>query len=196
MFLTIPSEDPAEEETFRQEMREIAAKVEELKMKGNDAFKRGEYKTAYVLYTACLSLRHHDSKKNLLYHLNRAAVALKLKMYDEAAKDASETIMKGDKLKPGQLAKAYFRRGQAMFFLGDWTKAEDDYTKALTCQPGEPTVVEQVAEIKRMRGLSTEEQTAWKTAQTLHAATLEMICESDAELRRLVEEVLGHSIAD
>ncbi|KAF8143326.1 hypothetical protein K438DRAFT_1993949 [Mycena galopus ATCC 62051] len=167
----------------KREWAEADAKSAELKIQGNEAFKREDYKTAYVLYTACMHLSGHEP----LYPLNRAAVALKLKLYDTAVGDSSAAIAKGD----FNLAKAHFRRGQAEYFLGNWTKAEEDYTKALKLQPGDPNVVAQVAELKRLRSLSAEDQAAWISAQN-HVTTLGIF--EPGELKRRVEEVLGSSI--
>ncbi|KAJ7879479.1 TPR-like protein [Mycena olivaceomarginata] len=194
MFLQMMRDDAAERERTgetqmeqvlreKREWAEADARSAELKATGNDAFKRGEYKTAYVLYTACMHLSGHEP----LYPLNRAAVALKLKLYDTAAEDASGAIAAGN----FNSAKAYFRRGQARYFLGDWAKAEEDYAEALKLQPGDRSVVDQVAELKRLRGLPTEDQAAWIAAQ---APLTQVDVFGAGEVRRRVEEVLGTSL--
>ncbi|KAJ6594585.1 TPR-like protein, partial [Mycena capillaripes] len=114
------------------------AKSAELKIKGNDAFKIGDYKTAYVIYTACIYLSGHEP----LYHLNKAAVALS-ELSSQRKKLRKQAISKGN----FNRAKAHFRRGQAMYFLGKWDKAGEDYAIALTLQPGDRSVVDQVAEL-------------------------------------------------
>ncbi|KAJ6507400.1 hypothetical protein C8R47DRAFT_93036 [Mycena vitilis] len=98
-FLEMMRQDAAErertgetqEQQMLREKREWAeqdAKSAQLKIKGNEAFKKGDYKTAYVLYSVCVIQSSHEP----LYPLNRAAVALKLKLYKTAAKDASSAI--------------------------------------------------------------------------------------------------------
>ncbi|KAJ7467028.1 TPR-like protein [Mycena latifolia] len=167
----------------KREWAEADAKSAELKAQGNDAFKRGDYQAAFTVYTACIHLSGHEP----LYSLNRAAVALKLKLYEMAVKDASDAIDKGN----FNRAKAYFRRGQGSSFLGDWDKAEEDYKKALELQPGDRSIVEQITELNRLRGLSSDDQASWISAQ--EPATLGDIFEG-GELKRRVEEVLGRSV--
>ncbi|KAJ7090914.1 TPR-like protein [Mycena belliarum] len=173
------------EQQMLREKREWAvadAKSAELKIQGNDAFKIGDYKAAFAVYTACIHLSSHEP----LYSLNRAAVALKLKLYETAVQDASDAIDKGN----FHRAKAHFRRGQAKCFLGDWNKAEEDYNQALKLQPGDRSIVEQIAELKRLRGLSTDKQSAWISAH--EPAKLSDIFESH-DLKRRVEELLKPS---
>ncbi|KAJ7502503.1 TPR-like protein [Mycena galericulata] len=193
-FLKMMQNDAAERErtgetAYEQMMREkrewaeADAKSAELKVRGNEAFKNGEYKAAYVIYTVCIYLSPHEP----LYPLNRAAVALKLRLYSMAAEDASSAIDNGD----FNRAKAHFRRGQAMLKLGSWDNAGQDYAKALALQPGDRNIVEQVAELERLRGLSPDEQAAWISAQA--PATLQDIFEP-GELKQQAEEVLGRSL--
>lgn len=56
----------------KREWAEADAKSAKLKLQGNEAFKEGDYKTAFVIYSACMSL----SPQEPLYPLNRVAVAL------------------------------------------------------------------------------------------------------------------------
>ncbi|KAJ7655734.1 hypothetical protein DFH06DRAFT_1473957 [Mycena polygramma] len=129
------------------------AKAAKLKVQGNAAFVNKEFELAYIIYTACNIL----SIQNPIYSLNRAAVALKLKVYDVALSDASMTIEKadaghGEGVKGFNLAKAYFRRGQARFhLLGDWEKAAEDYDSALALQPGDFEIVRGIKELKKLR---------------------------------------------
>ncbi|KAJ6572136.1 hypothetical protein B0H19DRAFT_1256046 [Mycena capillaripes] len=165
----------------KREWAEAAEKCAKLKDKGNGAFKSGDMKTAFVIYTACMRL---SPVPEPLYPLNRAAVALKLKLYTTAVEDASTAIFRGD----FNRVKAYFRRGQGRLFLGAWNDAEEDFGKALELQPGDQMVLEQLAESKRLRGLSVGEQTAWISAQS--KAELSDIFGQN-ELDRRVEEVLA-----
>lgn len=69
-----------EDEQMMREKREWAeddAKSAKLKDDGNAAFKDGDFKTAYAIYTACM----HLSSQEPLYPLNRAAVALSERSY-------------------------------------------------------------------------------------------------------------------
>ncbi|KAK7001299.1 serine/threonine protein phosphatase 5 [Favolaschia claudopus] len=165
----------------KREWAEADAKSAQLKSEGNDAFKAGDYQSAFVLYTACMHLSGHEP----LYFLNRAAVALKLKLYKTAAEDALLATKKGDY----NAAKAHFRRGQAKFFLGDWTEAEKEYQIALELQPGDPSILERVDELKKVQSLSADEQAAWIAAQK--PTTESDIFGGPGTLQRKVKEVLN-----
>ncbi|KAJ7162228.1 TPR-like protein [Mycena filopes] len=189
-LLQMMKEDAAERErtgeTAEQQMRReklewaaADARSAQLKIKGNEAFQAGNYETAFVIYTACMHLSPHEP----LYPLNRAAVALKLKMYETAVEDTSAALGKGDFNRP----KALFRRGQARCFLGELAKAEEDCAKALSLQPGDRAVVQQISEVKRVRALSTEDRTAWVSAQ---AKTTHLEVFGAGGLENQVEEIL------
>ncbi|KAJ7681003.1 hypothetical protein DFH06DRAFT_973948 [Mycena polygramma] len=165
----------------KSEWAQADAKSAELKIEGNNAFRTGDYKTAYVIYTTCSI----QSPLEPLYPLNRAAVALKLKLYEAAVEDASHAL---DQVYCNR-AKAHFRRGQAQYFLGKWDEAGADYAEALTLQPGDPSVIHGVAELNRLRNLPAEEQTTWILAQA--PVDLRDVFEPE-ELERRVEELLGH----
>ncbi|KAJ7162248.1 TPR-like protein [Mycena filopes] len=176
------------EEQMLREKREWAerdAKSAKLKEDGNAAFKNEDYKAAYVIYTACMAMSTHEP----LYPLNRAAVALKLKMYATAVRDATEAMERGDFKRP----KALFRRAQARSFLGDWVEADEDYTEALALQPGERNIIDGFEELKRLRSLPADQQTAWISGQK--EQTLEDVFEGGQdEVRKGVEGLVGFSI--
>ncbi|KAJ7762520.1 hypothetical protein B0H16DRAFT_1311797 [Mycena metata] len=172
---------------MRREWVEADVKSAKLREEGNTAFRNGDYKAAYVLYTACTCLCSHDP----LYFLNRAAVALKLKLYRSAVEDATDALEQGD-FNP---AKALFRRAQGRSFLGDWVEAEEDYTQALGLQPGDRSILNGVEELKRLRSLSADEQVAWISEQG--NLTLPDIFEGgEPEFKRRVEEILGHPVPE
>ncbi|KAJ6591345.1 hypothetical protein B0H10DRAFT_2091473 [Mycena sp. CBHHK59/15] len=167
----------------KREWAEADAKSAELKVQGNNAFKSGDYKTAFVFYTVCMHLSGHEP----LYPLNRAAASLKLKLHANAVDDASRAIDSGD----FNQAKAHFRRGQARCFLGEWDKAEEDYTKSLVLQPGDPNVIKESGELNRLRSLAPSEQAAWIAEQG--TLTMQDVFRP-GELKRRAEEILGKPI--
>ncbi|KAJ6594588.1 hypothetical protein B0H19DRAFT_974800 [Mycena capillaripes] len=169
----------------KREWAEADAKSAKLKVDGNEAFRTGDYKTAYVIYTACMQLSGHEP----LYPLNRAAVALKLKLYEKAVADASTAIENGD----FNQAKALFRRAQGRCFLGEFVGADEDYTTAMALQPGDRNIADGFDELKRLRSLPAEDQAVWISEQV--KATLSDIFEV-GELKRRVEEVLGYRLLD
>ncbi|KAJ7182952.1 TPR-like protein [Mycena crocata] len=137
----------------KHEWAAMDARSRKLKDEGNVAFRKGDFKTAYVIYTVCMEFSVHEP----LYPLNRAAVALKLKLYELAIKDTS-IVIERHKYKG---AKAHFRRGQALCFLGDWAGADEDYTKALALEPDEKNIHREIDQLKRLRGLSPADRAAW-----------------------------------
>ncbi|KAJ7162256.1 hypothetical protein C8R46DRAFT_904084, partial [Mycena filopes] len=172
---------------LREEREWAAAKSAEFREQGNVAFRSGDYKAAYVLYTAAMC-RYNVEPFNCL---NRAAVALKLKMYSSAVEDATDAMEKGD----FNRAKALFRRAQGSSFLGEWCCAEEDYKEALALQPGDRNVLDGLKELRRLRSLPVNKQTAWISEQ--NDLSLEDVFEDGVpELKRRVEEVLGHPVPE
>ncbi|KAF7305766.1 Serine/threonine protein phosphatase 5 [Mycena chlorophos] len=183
----VPRPGETQEEKILREKREWAeadAKSAELKEQGNAAFKDGDYKRALVVYTACMTLSPHEP----LYPLNRAAVGLRLKLYTTVIGDASEAIER-----EFRMAKAYFRRGQALHSLGEWSKAEADYAQALKLQPKDVLVLQQVNELKRLRALPSQEQTEWLATAKSSNVKMEAIL-SREELKGEVEHLLGRQL--
>ncbi|KAJ6531622.1 TPR-like protein [Mycena vulgaris] len=167
----------------KREWAEMDAKSAKLKDEGNAAFKNGDLKTAYIVYTVCMGLSCHEP----LYPLNRAAVALKLKLYDLVVEDASAAIERGD----FNRVKAYFRRAQGWRFLGEWGKADEDYTRALELQPDDLNILREVEELKKLRGLSPGDRAKWISA---HAKVTLLDVFKPGELKRRTEEVRIRSL--
>ncbi|KAJ6560316.1 hypothetical protein B0H19DRAFT_1147259 [Mycena capillaripes] len=193
----------------RQRRANEDAQSAKLKDEGNTAFKKGDFKMAYVLYTACM----HLCIRETLYPLNRAAVALKLKLYGNALQDANAVVEEenyntttlefqqklwivenaSEIINKANLhrIKGYFRRGQAWCFLGEWVKAEEDYGKALQLKLDDATIVREMDKLKTLRSLSAEEQAAWVSKQG--KVTLLDIFEP-GELKERIEELIGRKL--
>ena len=77
------------------------AQAASLKEQGNVAFTQGNFKEAFLIYSACVEL----SPPEPLYPLNRAAAGLKLRLYQEVEKDTGDALTSNS-----ESAKAYFRR--------------------------------------------------------------------------------------
>ncbi|KAJ7282571.1 TPR-like protein [Mycena rebaudengoi] len=164
----------------KREWAEADAKSAKLKIEANEAFKAGDYKTAFVIYTACIQLSGHEP----VYPLNRAAAALKLKLYESAVNDTSMAIEKGD----FNTAKAYFRRGQARYFLGEWSNADSDYQNALALSPGDQSVLQAIEALKVLHRLGPDGQAAWLSKQ---GKLMPKDIFEAGELKRRVEELSG-----
>ncbi|KAG8774408.1 hypothetical protein FRC15_001312 [Serendipita sp. 397] len=95
------------------------------KLKGNDAFKSGNFAAAVGAYTDAMLA---DPKDPTL-PLNRAAAYLKLNKFQDAERDCSKVLL----FDPKNI-KALFRRGQARAGLGDYTKALVDLDQVLSLE--------------------------------------------------------------
>ncbi|KAG5644311.1 hypothetical protein DXG03_008729 [Asterophora parasitica] len=127
-----------------------------LKPVGNASFVAGDYKRAFLVYSACTQLSPHEA----VYHLNCAAAALKLRVYEEAYDSAMEALESGGTGGPG-LAKAYFRRAQARKSLGLLAEAAEDLMEASRRQPGDVSVQKEMEEVKNLELLGPTELEEW-----------------------------------
>ncbi|GLB37991.1 putative response to arachidonic acid [Lyophyllum shimeji] len=130
------------------------ARAAALKAQGNAAFSQGDFKQAFLVYSACAMLSPHEP----VYTLNRSAAALKLGCFEQAEQDAGLVLRFGT-------AKAYFRRAQARKFLGNLGGADEDLVEARKLQPGDKCIEEEMNEVRRLKGLSEAELRSWVTAQ-------------------------------
>jgi tetratricopeptide (TPR) repeat protein len=75
-------------------------------------------------------------------------------MYEVAESDARLSIEKADAGYGDasfSRAKAYFRRGQAWFHLGNWDKAAEDYDTASALQPDNRQIVHRIEDLRKLR---------------------------------------------
>jgi tetratricopeptide (TPR) repeat protein len=128
--------------------------AEELKKKGNDAMKRGLYKSAMHHYTQALEER----KDYLALYTNRALVALKLEDAQQAIDDCSrvleycEVFHDGYQKEKDLCYKALLRRGLANKFQHDFDLAKADFEEAKKIEP------EGVSEADKQLRLNEEER--------------------------------------
>jgi len=115
------------------------------------------------------------------YSLNRSAVDLKLKLFEQAEEDAKFA------LDSAQIAKAYFRRGQARRYLGKLNEASQDLSDAQRLQPGLASIEAEIGEIKKLKKLPEAELRTWVAQQG--ALSLEDIFGSREESQRRVDEI-------
>eukprot|EP00668_Euglena_longa_P029305 GGOE01036651.1.p2 GENE.GGOE01036651.1~~GGOE01036651.1.p2 ORF type:complete len:324 (-),score=91.68 GGOE01036651.1:204-1175(-) len=97
------------------------ALAEEYKVKGNEAFRRGDYRAAVDLFTKGLSF---DGNNAVLYS-NRSASFCHLKKWERALEDANSCI----ELQPAW-PKGHMRRGAALYGYGFLDKALEAYQVA------------------------------------------------------------------
>ncbi|CAB4033339.1 Hsp70-Hsp90 organizing 1 [Paramuricea clavata] len=92
--------------------------LEEMRMKGNDFFKKGLYNDALKIYSDAIDKSKNTAFFDVRLLNNRASVYLKLEQYDEALLDAEEYI-----LQCPQCWKGYARKALALFELKDMQDA-------------------------------------------------------------------------
>lgn len=188
-------EDPSQK-IYRERMEwaEDDARSVKLKELGNAAFKEGDYKKAFIIYSACIFRTRHEA----VYNLNRAAAALseslvrvlvsrsltsfeELGLYHRVFEDVKEAIERRV-----NVAKAHYRSGQANRALGRWADARRDFEAAHALQPGDSSVVSEIAELDRIEALADDERAAWLKAQ--NPRTVTDYFANPGEFQRLVQE--------
>ncbi|KAJ6507402.1 hypothetical protein C8R47DRAFT_1066254 [Mycena vitilis] len=87
-------------------------------------------------------------------------------------------------------AKALFRCAQERCFLGEWVKAEEDYTAA-TKISDDRTITDEFEELKRLHSSPAEDQAAWISGQE-KMTSLDFF--KEGEVRRRIKEMLGYNL--
>ncbi|XP_053632063.1 uncharacterized protein [Cherax quadricarinatus] len=128
-------------------------KVTELRERGNECVRAGNYAEAIIHYSHAIK---SDSSSPQLYS-NRSYAFLKLQQYYHALEDANEAI----RLDPGW-AKGYFRRGEVEFATSHFGQALESYRRASQLQ-NDPTLLECVLRANRemTRQQKVDQQTPW-----------------------------------
>ncbi|XP_065388468.1 dnaJ homolog subfamily C member 7 isoform X9 [Macaca fascicularis] len=91
---------------------------------GNKAFKEGNYKLAYELYTEALGIDPNNIKTNAKLYCNRGTVNSKLRKLDDAIEDCTNAVKLDD-----TYIKAYLRRAQCYMDTEQYEEAVRDYEK-------------------------------------------------------------------
>ncbi|KAI1230304.1 hypothetical protein IHE44_0010270 [Lamprotornis superbus] len=91
---------------------------------GNKAFKKGNYKLAYELYTEALGIDPNNIKTNAKLYCNRGTVNSKLRKLEEAIDDCTNAVKLDD-----TYIKAYLRRAQCYMDTEQYEDAVRDYEK-------------------------------------------------------------------
>uniref|UniRef100_A0A8C0VK62 DnaJ homolog subfamily C member 7 n=1 Tax=Cyanistes caeruleus TaxID=156563 RepID=A0A8C0VK62_CYACU len=103
-----------------QNAKALKAKKED----GNKAFKKGNYKLAYELYTEALGIDPNNIKTNAKLYCNRGTVNSKLRKLEEAIDDCTNAVKLDD-----TYIKAYLRRAQCYMDTEQYEDAVRDYEK-------------------------------------------------------------------
>lgn len=113
--------------------------VNALKEKGNKALAADKFDDAIAAYTEAIAL---DPKNHVLFS-NRSAAHAKAGNYEEALKDAEETI----KLNP-TWPKGYSRKGSVLSYMQKYVEAFEVYQKGLELDPNNLALQQGQAEIR------------------------------------------------
>ncbi|XP_064092384.1 uncharacterized protein LOC135205554 [Macrobrachium nipponense] len=130
-----------------------AEKVTELRERGNECVRAGNYAEAILHYSHAIKL---DSRSPQLYS-NRSFGFLKLQQYYHALEDAKEAI----RLDPSW-AKGWFRKGEVEYATNHFAEALESYRRASQLQD-DPTLLECVLRTNRemTRQQKVDQQTPW-----------------------------------
>ncbi|VVC95247.1 unnamed protein product [Leptidea sinapis] len=128
--------------------------VEELKCKGNECVKNGNFIEAVLHYTHAIKME----PTNYVLYSNRSFAFLKLDQHYLSLQDANETV----KLQP-QWAKGYFRRAEVEAASGLLDEAIISYTRALQLDPQNPKLMESIRNITdtQKKKLKGHQNTIW-----------------------------------
>ncbi|EKX73407.1 conserved hypothetical protein [Theileria equi strain WA] len=112
----------------------------DLKLKGNEAFKAGNFQEAANYFTQAINVNPNDA---VLYS-NRSGAYASLGMYEEALADGIKCI----ELKP-DWPKGYSRKGLAEFKLGNSAAAMETYKKGLEYDPDNEALKSAMKEVAK-----------------------------------------------
>jgi len=119
-------------------------KQEDLKERGNIAFKNGKLDEAIRIYTEAVELDPFNKNLNAILYANRAAANLKLKKLQDALRDCNKAIELNDKY-----IKAYTRRGEIRMDMGDYEEAVRDFQQIRQLDPSNHHITQRLHEAQQ-----------------------------------------------
>ncbi|KAF3904372.1 hypothetical protein AA313_de0210204 [Arthrobotrys entomopaga] len=127
-----------------------AKELEKKKEMGNDAFKRGDYENARLLYSEALEVDPENKGTNSKIFQNRAMTLMKLKCYDDAISDCDSAL----KLDP-TYTKARRTRAKILGQAGKWEDAVRELRSLYESNPQDGTLPKEIrqAELELKKSL-------------------------------------------
>jgi len=124
--------------------------AENYKLKGNEAFKKGNHAEAIEFYTYATEM----DPNNCIYFTNRSNAYFKMKNFEKSLRDATKSA----KLDP-KWPKGHYRMGLALLELDKPQEALKSFQTAVDLDPKNQTYVSEVARAKGafMKGMSQAE---------------------------------------
>jgi len=138
-------EQPPEpvETLTEEEIKERTAEASALKLEGNKLFAAQRWEAAQEQYSKALDRAPVSDPQRAVYFANRAACALKLKQWSDAATDCTAAVAADDKY-----VKAYLRRATAYEEADDLERSLADYKKVLELDPGNAAAAAKEAKLQ------------------------------------------------
>jgi len=118
--------------------------AEELKLKGNDAYKLGDYEEAVKHYSS--ALKAADSKSKSAIYSNRSAAYIYLEKYEDSLKDANSCLAWDPRF-----IKGYTRKAFAHMCMKEPKLAEQAFLDGLSMDPSNAALLNGYHEIQRMQ---------------------------------------------
>ncbi|XP_065652616.1 sperm-associated antigen 1 isoform X5 [Hydra vulgaris] len=148
------------------------------KLKGNEAFRSGDFKEALVYYNRSLEMHNQTAVYN-----NRAITYIKLERYQDALADCNLVL----KAEPTNL-KAYLRRGISNEALHRFHEARDDYQRVLDGEPRNKRALELLSKITKKIESQVERKGKRLKVEEINTETEEVNIKA-AEIKSKDEEV-------
>jgi len=111
------------------------------KNKGNQEFQAGNYAKAVEYYTYACEME----PKNHIFLTNRSTAYAAMKQWEKSLRDADKAIALN-----GSWAKGFFRKGIALFELGQFQEAAGAFKKAASLEPENAEVQRRYEEANRL----------------------------------------------
>ncbi|KAK6344556.1 hypothetical protein TWF696_008188 [Orbilia brochopaga] len=127
-----------------------AKELDKKKEMGNDAFKKGDFENARVLYTQALEVDPENKGTNAKIFQNRAMTLMKLKCFDEAISDCDSAL----RLDPSY-TKARRTRAKILGQAGKWEDAVRELKALYDANPQDGTLPKEIrqAELELKKSL-------------------------------------------
>ncbi|KAG0198749.1 RNA polymerase II-associated protein 3 [Mortierella sp. GBA30] len=142
----VSSKDATSKTSPLSESSNAATAANAEKERGNELFKKGQYLKAIEHYSASMAL----DPSNPVLPINRAMALLKLEKYPEVERDCTLGLHLDSRN-----VKALWRRGIARRSLGRPDEARKDFELALTIDPSNRAVKEELNKLKQVPASAT-----------------------------------------
>lgn len=119
------------------------AQAEEMKLQGNEEFKKSNFTRAIELYTKAIHLNPAEAS----YYSNRAACYQKIKKFYKCIEDTEEAL----KIDPN-FTKAMRRKALALLAIGKFKDAQNVLKKILTIDAADKTITQDLKEVNEAEG--------------------------------------------